>query len=194
MQFAQVERGTGDLAGNHESDTDHTVMLGLTAMALAEYDPRLDRGKVAQYTLVHDLVEVYAGDTPTLHQDKVDFTAKAEREAAALEKLREQFGQIFPAFIKLIDDYENLIDLESKFVKTLDKSMPAITHLFNGGWTVDGEFESAQQLRENSRKHTEKLAATYGADHPLVLALRTMISTKFIDEFEIRHAAKGVSA
>lgn len=194
MQFAQVERGTGNLSGNHETDTDHTVMLGLTAMALAEYDPRLDQGLVAQYALVHDLVEVYAGDTVTMHQDRVDFAAKAQREAAALEKLRQQFGQTFPGFIKLIDDYEDLADLESQFVKTLDKSMPAITHIFNGGWTLDGEFESVEQLRENSRQHTEKLAATYGADHPLIIALRTLISTRFIDDFAARHTAEGMSA
>lgn len=194
MQFAQVKRATGDLNANPESDTDHTVMLSLIAVGLAEYDPRLDKGKVAQYALVHDLVEVYAGDVPTLHQDKVDFAAKAQAEADALVRLKEQFGRTFPGLIQTLEAYEALEDLESQFVKTLDKSMPAITHLFNDGSKIDGEFGSAEQVRENSERHTEKLVATYGADHPLVIALRKLISAKFADEFEARRLARGLSA
>lgn len=184
MQFAQVERGTGNLRGGHETDTDHTVMLSLIAISLAEYDPRLDTGKVSKYALVHDLVEVYAGDTPTLHQDKVDFGAKAKAEAEALERLETQFAQTFPGLIQILKDYEALTDLESQFVKTLDKSMPAITHLFNDCVAVLHEFGSADEVRENSRRHTAKLEATYGADHPLVIALRKLISAKFADEFD----------
>lgn len=194
MQFAQVERGTGNLVGGHESDTDHTVMLSLIAIGLAEYDPRLDKGKVAQYALVHDLVEVYAGDTPTLHQDKVDFTAKAEAETKALKRLDDQFAQTFPGLVQTLKDYEALIDLESEFVKTLDKSMPAITHLFNDCVAVLHEFDSVEEVRENSRKHTAKLEATYGAKHPLVVALRKLISARFADEFEARHITPGISA
>lgn len=191
MQFAQVERGTGDINGNPESDTDHTVMLSLIAVALAEYDPRLDKGKVTRYALVHDLVEVYAGDVRTLHPDRVDFVAKAQAEAQALERLEEQFGKTFPGLIQTLKDYEALEDLESRFVKTLDKSMPAITHLFNDGSKIDGEFESADQVRENSITHTEKLTASYGADHPLVIALRKLISARFADEFAARQQKYG---
>lgn len=194
MQFAQVERATGDINANPESDTDHTVMLSLIAVSVAEYDPRLDTGKVAQYALVHDLVEVYAGDTPTLHPDRVDFANKARIEAEALDRLRDQFGKAFPGFVKTLEDYEAQDDLESTFVRTLDKSMPAITHLFNNGSKIDCEFTSAEQLRENSRKHTEKLASTYGSDHPLVIALRKLISTKFADEFEARRVISEATA
>lgn len=192
MQFAQVNRATGDINAHPESDTDHTVMLSLIAVSLAEHDPRLDKGKVALYALVHDLVEVYAGDVPTLHQDKVDFVAKAKAEAEALDRLEEQFGKTFPGLIQALKDYEALEDLESQFVKTLDKSMPAITHLFNDGSKIDGQFDSAEQVRENSIRHTEKLVATYGADHPLVIALRKLISEKFVDEFAARRAYQPV--
>jgi len=194
MQFAQVERATGDLAGNHESDTDHTVMLGFIAMALAEYDSRLDKGKVAQYALVHDLVEVYAGDTPTLHPDKVDFAAKARREAEALDTLRVQFGSVFPGFVQLIDDYEHMADLESTFVKTLDKCLPAISHLFNGGSHIDDKFSSVEELHQNAHHHHEKIASTYGADHPVAVALHRLISAQLIEEFAARRETEGLTA
>ena len=54
-------------AEHRESDTDHTVMLGLIACSLAhQYAPQLDTSKVAEYALIHDLVEVYAGDSVTI--------------------------------------------------------------------------------------------------------------------------------
>jgi hypothetical protein len=54
--------GIFSVAEQPESDTDHTVMLALIACALAPIvDARLDVGLVAQYALVHDLVEAYAG-------------------------------------------------------------------------------------------------------------------------------------
>lgn len=41
-----------------ESDTDHTVMLGLVACSVAHtYAPHLDVGKIAQFALVHDVVD-----------------------------------------------------------------------------------------------------------------------------------------
>jgi putative hydrolases of HD superfamily len=43
-----------------ESDTDHTVMLGWAACAIAAtWFPQLDLGLVAQFALVHDAPEVY---------------------------------------------------------------------------------------------------------------------------------------
>jgi 5'-deoxynucleotidase YfbR-like HD superfamily hydrolase len=194
MQFAQVERGTADLNGEPESDTDHSVMLGFLAIALADYDPRLDKGKVAQYALVHDFPEVIAGDVRTLHPDKVDFAAKQLAEADAIATLDQRLSPVFPGFVALIKQYEAQNDLESTFVWTLDKSTPALTHLFNDCIAVLHEFDSAEQVRENSRRHTAQLESTYGADHPLVIALRRLISAQFADEFDKRKRAKGLSA
>lgn len=70
LAFGRIDRTAcyhpeGDM---RESDTDHTVMLGWIAPALAAglYPGVLDPGLVASYALVHDAVEVFAGDTPTL--------------------------------------------------------------------------------------------------------------------------------
>ena len=49
----------------NENDADHSWHLALMAMVLKEYSPQkeLDISKVLKMLLVHDLVEIYAGDT-----------------------------------------------------------------------------------------------------------------------------------
>jgi 5'-deoxynucleotidase YfbR-like HD superfamily hydrolase len=81
-----------------ESDTDHTVMLGWIAPAVAQllYSGRLDVGLVAQFALVHDMAEVYAGDTPTLRIDPAGRKAKAAREREAVARINREFGGRLP--------------------------------------------------------------------------------------------------
>src|SRR4051812_28867071 len=91
LAFGKVDRGTYHPDGvTPESDTDHTVMLGILACAFADvFAPELDRGKIAQFALVHDLAEVYAGDTLTLRtlteEQKLE---KEERELEALKRIK----------------------------------------------------------------------------------------------------------
>lgn len=183
MEFAEVKRRTGNLSGGYESDTDHTVMLSLLACSLARYDQRLDVGKVAQYALVHDLVEVYAGDVQTIQLDTIDFARKAADEAKALAQLDNEFGKTFPWLIETITAYEALADPESRFVKTLDKCMPALTHLFTESRTILDEFESVEALRENAKLHHAKHLGSYGADQPLIMAIYEQIVEAFVQDF-----------
>jgi 5'-deoxynucleotidase YfbR-like HD superfamily hydrolase len=70
LRLARINRATVlGIDGRPESDTDHTVMVGLVSVALAELDPKLDSGKVAKLALVHDLIEVESGDTQTFYPD-----------------------------------------------------------------------------------------------------------------------------
>jgi putative hydrolase of HD superfamily len=115
-----------------ESDTDHTVMLGWLACALAAgYFPELDLGLVAQFALVHDAPEVYAGDTQTLRITDAGRAAKAAREHAAIERITEEF-QALPWFPRLIALYEAQELAEARFVRGLDKVLPKIVHLLDG--------------------------------------------------------------
>lgn len=68
LSFGAINRITCHQDGETlESDTTHTVMLGIVACQLAEeFYPTLDRGIIAQLALIHDLHEATAGDTQTL--------------------------------------------------------------------------------------------------------------------------------
>lgn len=82
LAFGRVERLTRHEDGiRPETDTDHTVMLGLVACELAPTS--LDRAAVAAYALVHDLLEVYAGDTQTLIVSENSLATKKSREIEA---------------------------------------------------------------------------------------------------------------
>src|SRR5215510_5944555 len=76
----------------YENDAEHSFLLATLACALgAEVEPSLELGLVSQYALVHDLVEVYAGDT-TIWASAERHASKAEREAKALEVIERRFG------------------------------------------------------------------------------------------------------
>ncbi len=116
-----------------ESDTDHTVMLGWVACALAaRCFPQLDPGLVAQFALVHDMPEVYAGDTPTLRISDEGMAAKARRERAAVERLSGEFGHRLPWLPAVLALYEQQELPEARFVRAADKVLPKIVHLLDG--------------------------------------------------------------
>lgn len=136
LKFAKVNRATFHEDGErYESDTDHTVMLSVCACALAErlYKDSLDIGLVAQFAIIHDLVEVHAGDTDSFGIDEKTKLDKDKREHASLLLIKDKFDTVYPWIGKTIEKYELLDTKEARFVKTLDKAMSKITHMLNNG-------------------------------------------------------------
>ena len=130
LAFGRVERATRHEDGKRpETDTDHTVMLGLVACELAP--PELDRAKVAAFALVHDLAEVYAGDTQTLVISPMAMVAKQDREGAARARLAAELGA--GSWVAgLLATYEQQQEPEARYVRLVDKVLPKLTHAFNG--------------------------------------------------------------
>jgi Predicted hydrolases of HD superfamily len=83
----QIFRQTTLIDGRRENDAEHSWHFALMAMTLFEYcaldGVNLDR--IIKMAIVHDLVEVYAGDTPA--QDIAANIGKEEREREAADKL-----------------------------------------------------------------------------------------------------------
>lgn len=174
LQFGRVDRITKHEDGTtFESDTDHTVMLGLVACAFARNElPGLDIGLVAQYALVHDLVEVYAGDTPTLRtQTDADRAAKAQREDAALLQIGQRFAMRLPWLASTIAEYELRRTPEARYVKAMDKLVPKITHLLNDCVTVRDQGMDKAQLAARYADQFDELCS-YAADFPPLFDLR----------------------
>ena len=95
---------------------------------------KLDRNKVLEYCLVHDLVEAYAGDTYIYSTDKEYIDSKHRREKEALEKIKIEFPE-HQILIRTIEKYEVRLDEESRFVYALDKIQPVIHIYLDGGKT-----------------------------------------------------------
>lgn len=130
LAFGRVERATLHEDGKRvETDTDHTVMLGLVACELAPAG--LDRTKIAAFALVHDLAEVYAGDTQTLVVTAAMLKAKKARETAARARLATELGE-GSWLAELLATYEEQRVTEARFVRVIDKVLPRLTHALNG--------------------------------------------------------------
>lgn len=173
LAFGRVDRATCHEDGTTpESDTDHTVMLTLVACAFAQrHLPDLDPGLVAQFASVHDVVEVYAGDTPTLRVDDAKRADKAAREEAALARIRAEFSETLPWLPDMIDRYERRDCPEARYVKAMDKLLPKITHILNGGATVHGQGLTRRELVDRYEQQLDELRG-YAADFPPLFDLR----------------------
>lgn len=131
-KFRNVERAVAIKDSNRpENDLEHSAQLAYVAWyMLTTHEHTLDLGLVLRYALVHDLVEVYAGDTVVY--DEEHKKSKVEREQKALEQIRREFPEA-SELTDLIDAYETRNDRESRFVYALDKLMPAVNNYLSGG-------------------------------------------------------------
>ena len=114
-----------------ENDAEHSWSLALIACSLAaQIDPRLDIGKLCQFAIVHDLVEVYAGDTSVW--DKEGLKSKTARETAALKQLRKETAS-FPWIAGTIQSYEHKKLPEARFVWAVDKFLAVLMRSTDNG-------------------------------------------------------------
>lgn len=168
LKFGQVNRATFHSDGRTpESDTTHTVMLGLVACAFAQkYLPQLDVGLIAQRALVHDLVEVYAGDTNTLRtltpEQKED---KEKRERFAFFQITQEYASSLPWVVDTLRAYEWSITPEDRYVRTMDKVLPKITHLLNDCAGLHEDGITPEELRSRFREQIADLTARTAGDH-----------------------------
>jgi len=134
--FTQIERSVHRIhLGTYvtENDTEHSYNLAMTAWYLAAWFPHLNKDLLIRYGLVHDLVEVHAGDT-YIYGTKEDIDSKEEREAEALKKLQKEWKD-FPDMLASIETYETKKDPEARFVYALDKLMPIMLVYIHDGYS-----------------------------------------------------------
>ncbi len=124
-KFKFVDRTMPLGNGRHENDAEHSWNLAMWALLLAPEYSGLDIRKCLEYALVHDLGELYAGDTYIYDDEAV--ATKAEREREGMEKFLSLLPESARTRLgKRFHDYEAKIDDESKFVYELDKIQPVV--------------------------------------------------------------------
>ena len=156
LQFARVERVTRHEDGKRpETDSDHTIACDFCPAGL-------DRGKVAQFAIVHDLLEADTGDVQTLTIDAAGRAAKAEAERAAMERFKAKYGED-SWLVSCLLEYERQDTSEARYVRVMDKVLPKLTHLFNG--CVDAKrLTSRRGFHLAHNEQLEKLAQLYRGD------------------------------
>lgn len=111
----------------YENDAEHSYQVAMVSWFVAErLGMQINRQLLLEYSLVHDLVEVYAGDTDMFISSEEHRASKLQREAAALERIKKEFPE-FPSLAERLEAYEHLVDLESKIVCLVDKLLPDLS-------------------------------------------------------------------
>jgi putative hydrolase of HD superfamily len=136
-KLKKVERRTTLLdVSRQENSAEHSWHIALLVLILAEYAKNLDLDflQVIKLLLIHDLVEIDAGDTYCY--DEVGGQDQRKREIKAAERI----FNILPAdqaatFRALWDEYEARATPESKFANALDRVQPFLHNYFTRGYT-----------------------------------------------------------
>jgi putative hydrolases of HD superfamily len=126
-----------------ENSAEHSWHLAMCALVLAS-EADLDIFRVVKMLLVHDVVEIDAGDTP-LHSANGPPSDKRLIEAAAAERIfgllpRPQAVDLFGSWF----EFEYGESPEAQFARALDKLQPLILNIMNGGgtWEKNGLDEA----------------------------------------------------
>ena len=135
-----------------ENDAEHSWHLALAAVLLKEHMAEdVDLGRVMTMVLIHDLVEIDAGDTYAY--DMEGAATKREREVKAAKRI---FG-ILPEdqgiyFRELWDEFEAYETVEAKYAHLLDNFQPLLLNDASKGksWEEHGVHKS-QVCRRNAR-------------------------------------------
>ncbi|MGY4397255.1 putative hydrolase of HD superfamily [Sphingomonas sp. UYAg733] len=131
-----------------ENSAEHSWHLALFALVLAEGEPGVDAATVIRMLLIHDIVEIDAGDAPIHGTHDLDALALAERAAAA-----RIFG-LLPdaqrdAMLALWSEFEAGETANARFAKGLDRLQPLLLNTLTGGgtWTENGVSEAQVMAR-----------------------------------------------
>ena len=133
-ELKNVQRQTTLLDGSRrENSAEHSWHLALYAMVLAEYGGEdLDLCRVLRMVLVHDIVEIDAGDTYIY--DEQGQETKEERERQAADRLfgllpADQAGMLRAAW----DEFEERRTPEARFAYAVDRMQPLLHNHRTGG-------------------------------------------------------------
>lgn len=137
-RLKEVERRNHLASGSRRENTaEHSWHLGIAAMIMAPFASEpVDLATAVCMALVHDIVEIDAGDTFAYDESAAAQAGKKEREDAAADRL---FGLLPPAmgqrFRALWDEYELGDTPEARYVMAVDRMAPMLLNTAEGGTT-----------------------------------------------------------
>ena len=151
----------------NENDAEHSWHLAMMAIVLAEHaDGPIDILKVLKMVLIHDIVEIDAGDIFIYDTEKNHTNTDAERLAA-----NRIFGMLpkeqADELISTWEEFERGETNEAKYAKSMDRLEPLLQNVSNNGgtWTEFGVnykkvYEKKKKIKEGSSSlwnYAEKL-------------------------------------
>ena len=141
----------------NENDAEHSWHLAMMTIVLAEHsDVPIDLLKVLKMVLIHDIVEIDAGDTFIYDTEKNHTNTDEERTAA-----NRIFGMLpkeqADELISIWEEFENGETHEAKFARSMDRFEPLLQNASNNGGTwaefgvsYDKVYEKKKDIKEGS--------------------------------------------
>ncbi len=146
--------------GRNENDAEHAWHMAIMAYLLQEYsNEKIDVGRVMLMCLIHDVVEIDAGDTYAYDAEGLK-TQKAREDAA-----KERLYSLLPddqkqELIAIFDEFEERKTPEARFARALDNLQPLLLNNSNDGGDWKNHDVTAKQVYERqsrTREGSEKL-------------------------------------
>lgn len=146
--------------GRAENDAEHAWHMAVMAWLLREYaNENVDVAKVMMMCLVHDIVEIDAGDTYAY--DPKGLQTQQAREDAAKERIYSLLPDDQKAeLVAMFDEFENWSSPEARFAHALDNLQPLMLNGSNDGadWKAHGVTARQVYGRQNkTRLGSERL-------------------------------------
>ena len=143
--------------GRNENDAEHAWHMAIMAYLLREYaNESVDIGRVMLMCLIHDIVEIDAGDTYAYDAEGLK-TQKAREDAA-----KERIFSLLPKdqkqeLLQIFDEFEAFQTPEAKFARAMDNLQPLLLNNSNDG----GDWKEHEVTAENvyGRQRKTKLGS-----------------------------------
>lgn len=146
--------------GRNENDAEHAWHMAIMAYLLREYSNEdIDISRVMIMCLIHDIVEIDAGDTYAY--DSEGLSTQKDREDAAKERIFSLLPEEQKEdFVALFDEFEENNTPEAKFAHAMDNLQPLMLNNSNDGgdWREHGvSSEQVYGRQSKTREGSEKL-------------------------------------
>ncbi len=165
--------------GRNENDAEHAWHMAMMIYLLKEYaNEEIDLAKTMMMALIHDIVEIDAGDTYAY--DDQGLATQKEREAQAAKRI---FG-LLPEdqkteMMALFEEFEAYESAEAKFAHAIDNFQPLLLNDSNDGYDWESHDVSAKRILK--RHSLSKLGSNKIGEY----------SEKLIDENVVKGNLKG---
>jgi putative hydrolases of HD superfamily len=139
LKLIQRKNWVGD-GSRHENTAEHSWHIAVMALVLAEYaEEPVNISRVVELLLVHDLVEIHAGDT-FLYDAQANL-GKLEREQAAAQQIFSLLPEPQAAEFRVRwDEFEGKTTAEARFAAAIDAFQPMLQNwaVQGGSWRQNG--------------------------------------------------------
>lgn len=168
-KLKRIERRTRNIHNSrYENDAEHSWHLAVMAMVLQEHaNEEVDLLKVIKMLLIHDLVEIDAGDTFAYdtkgHEDKLEREMKAAKRIFGM--LPEEQEQ---QFLALWLEFEQKETSEAKFAAALDRLQPLIHNYMNQGETWRQYEVTSDRVIQRNQEIANGSAELWDYAHSLI--------------------------